>query len=74
MVVMANENDTIRRSLMREGLDFLARVWKRNLAPEPFEESTYVDGVWVKVKIEYDKKRNDAAPLRRASDKQEERK
>jgi len=56
---------------MREGLDFLARVWKRNLAPEPFEESTFVDGQWVKVKIDFDDERNATTPRRRKEDKDE---
>ena len=61
--------NTEKVNYIREGVNFLARIWKQNMAPVEYEESVFVDGKWVKVKIGYDKKRNDITPLRRKEDK-----
>jgi hypothetical protein len=62
------EADTVRTSMMREGAAFLARIWRRNVSPVTFEESTYVDGEWVRVTVESDHTRNDTTPKRRRDD------
>ncbi len=45
--------ETDKISLMNEAADFLARVWKRIGAPVSYERDTSVDGVKVKVVVDY---------------------
>ena len=65
--------ETDKITLLREGCSFLAKFWKRTYAPVSHEESTYVDGDWVKITIQYDETRGGRKPARRATDRLREK-
>ena len=64
--------DSDKISLMNEAADFLARVWKRIAAPVSYERDTTVDGVKVRVIVDYGEgEMKDATKMRRrASDRE----
>jgi hypothetical protein len=64
--------NTDKISLMNEAAGFLARVWKRIGAPVSYEHVTSVDGVKVRVIVDYDEgEMKDAAkPKRRVGDRE----
>ena len=62
--------DSDKISLMNEGADFLARIWKRLFSPVSYKRTHFVDGVSVVVTVEYGEgpMKDAAKPKRRVTD------
>jgi hypothetical protein len=49
---MSDPNETIKTNIFREFAMMLARVYKQQIYPLPFEQVFYMDGIRIRLSIE----------------------